>query len=192
MLKQLKVVVLILFFGAGSYAQSPRIRISAWYWLNSAPKVDWQGDFVTMKNLGFTDVLLGWGLDISAAGTRIQDTREAMHSANQAGLHAYLFVWQPTANSLPRSPEAMQVDSAGHQLDSFDVFNPQWRSTEWKSYLQKVARAYAHEPGMSGYVFDHACPVKSRIASTGWRNHITRLWSHLSEMRIEWGFSRRG
>lgn len=154
MLKQLKVVVLILFFGAGSYAQSPRIRISAWYWLNSAPKVDWQGDFVTMKNLGFTDVLLGWGLDISAAGTRIQDTREAMHSANQAGLHAYLFVWQPTANSLPRSPEAMQVDSAGHQLDSFDVFNPQWRSTEWKSYLQKVARAYAHEPGMSGYVFD--------------------------------------
>lgn len=154
MLKQLAWVVLALCIGATGYAESPRVRISAWYWLNSAPKVDWQGDFITMKNLGFTDVLLGWGLDISAVGTRIPDTREAMHWADEAGLHAYLFVWQPTANSLPRRPEVMQVDSAGHQLESFDVFNPAWRSTEWKSYLQKVARAYSHEPAMSGYVFD--------------------------------------
>jgi hypothetical protein len=107
-----------------------------------------------MRNLGFTDVLLGWGLDVSAVGTRITDTREAMYWANQAGLHAYLFVWQPTANSLPRRPEVMQVDSAGHQLESFDVFNPEWRSTEWKGYLEKLARAYGHEPAMAGYVFD--------------------------------------
>lgn len=154
MLKQLTWVVLALCIGATGYAESPRVRISAWYWLNSAPKVDWQGDFITMKNLGFTDVLLGWGLDISAVGTRISDTKEAMHWADEAGLHAYLFVWQPTANSMPRRPEVMQVDSAGHRLESFDVFNPAWRSTEWKSYLQKLARAYSHEPAMSGYVFD--------------------------------------
>lgn len=154
MLKQLTCVVLLLCIGVSGYAQSPNIRISAWYWLNSAPKVDWQGDFITMRNLGFTDVLLGWGLDVSAVGTRISDTREAMHWANQAGLHAYLFVWQPTANSLHRRPEVMQVDSAGHQLESFDVFNPEWRSTEWKGYLQKLVRAYGHEPAMTGYVFD--------------------------------------
>jgi hypothetical protein len=140
--------------GANSYAQSPKIRISAWYWLNSAPKVDWRGDFITMRNLGFTDVLLGWGLDVSAVSTRISDTRDAMHWANEAGLHVYLFVWQPTANSLPRTPDAMQVDSAGHQLESFDVFNADWRSTEWKGYLQKLARAYGHELAMAGYVFD--------------------------------------
>lgn len=154
MLKRLTSVVLLLCAGAYGHAQSSKIRISAWYWLNSAPKVDWQGDFITMRNLGFTDVLLGWGLDVSAVGTRISDTREAMHWANQAGLHAYLFVWQPTANSLPRHPEVMQVDSEGHQLESFDVFNPEWRSTEWKGYLQKLARAYGHDPAMAGYVFD--------------------------------------
>lgn len=154
MLRRFTCVVLFLCAGASCYAQSPRIRISAWYWLNSAPKVDWQGDFVTMKNLGFTDVLLGWGLDIAAVGTRISDTKEAMDLANRANLHVYLFVWQPTANSLPRRPEVMQVDSEGHQLGSFDVFNPEWRSTEWKSYLQKLAHAYGHEPAMSGYVFD--------------------------------------
>lgn len=154
MLKRLTCVVLLLCIGVSGYAQSPRIRISAWYWLNSAPKMDWQGDFITMRNHGFTDVLLGWGLDVSAVGTRISDTREAMHWANQAGLHAYLFVWQPIANSLHRSPEVMQADSAGHQLESFDVFNPEWRSTEWKGYLQNLVRVYGHEPAMAGYVFD--------------------------------------
>lgn len=154
LLKWITCVVMCLCIGTSGRAQKPKIRISAWYWLNSAPKVDWQGDFITMKSLGFTDVLLGWGLDISAVGTRIPDTREAMHWANEAGLHVYLFVWQPTANSLPRHPDVMQVDSAGHLLESFDVFNVEWRSTEWKDYLQKVARAYAHEPAMAGYVFD--------------------------------------
>jgi hypothetical protein len=153
-LKLLRCAVLVLCIGASGFAQPTKIRISAWYWLNSAPKVDWQGDFITMKNLGFTDILLGWGLDVSAVSTRIRDTRQAMRWANQAGLHAYLFVWQPTANSLPRHPVMMQVDSAGRQLESFDVFNPEWRSTEWKDYLQKLAREYGHEPAMSGYVFD--------------------------------------
>lgn len=154
MLKRLAFVLILSCFCASGYGQPPEIRISAWYWLNSAPKADWQGDFITMKNLGFTDVLLGWGLDVSAVATRISDTRDAMHWAHQAGLRAYLFVWQPTANSLPRRPEFMQVDAAGHQLESFDVFNPEWRSTEWKGYLQKVAHAYEHEPAMAGYVFD--------------------------------------
>ncbi|HEX5431802.1 MAG TPA: hypothetical protein VFW83_07540, partial [Bryobacteraceae bacterium] len=30
----------------------------------------------------------------------------------------------------------------------------QFRSTLWKSYLQKLARAYGNEPGFAGYVFD--------------------------------------
>ena len=135
-------------------AQTPNVRISGWYWLNSAPKTDWQGDFVTMKHLGFTDVLLGWGLDVHAAATRVPDTQQAIRWAHQAGLGAYIFIWHPTAVSMERRPEFMQVDSEGHRLTSFDVFNPKWRSTEWKSYLQAIARAYGDEPGMAGYVFD--------------------------------------
>lgn len=91
---------------------------------------------------------------MSGVGTRIPDTKQAMQYAHKAGLRAYLIVWQPSANSLPRSPQYMQVDSAGHQLETFDVFNPEWRRTEWKGYLQKLARAYGHEPAMAGYVFD--------------------------------------
>lgn len=154
MLKRVIGIFIIVFASATLFAQQPQVRISAWYWLNAAPKADWQGDFVTMKNLGFTDVLMGWGLDLSGVSTRIPDTKQAMQYAHQAGLRTYLIVWQPSANSLPRRPEFMQVDSAGHQLETFDVFNPQWRRTEWKAYLQKIAKAYGHEPGMAGYVFD--------------------------------------
>lgn len=154
MLKRLIGIFIIVFTCTALFAQQPQVRVSAWYWLNSAPKVDWEGDFVTMKNLGFTDVLLGWGLDLSGVATRVPDTRQAMQYAHKAGLRVYLIVWQPSANSLPRSPEYMQVDSAGHQLETFDVFNPQWRGTEWKAYLQKIATAYGHEPAMAGYVFD--------------------------------------
>lgn len=150
----LAIAIIFLCATATICAQTPKVRVSAWYWLNSAPKTDWQGDFLTMKNLGFTDVLLGWGLDVAGVGTRIPDTQRAIRLAHQAGLGAYIIVWQPQANSMPRHPEFMQVDSVGHQLTSFDVFNPKWRSTQWKTYLQKLATAYGHEPGMAGYVFD--------------------------------------
>lgn len=147
-------VTLVSCITGALFGQPPRIRISAWYWLNSAPKVDWQGDFITMRNLGFTDVLLCWGIDLAGAALRTRDTRQAMEWAHQAGLGAYIVVWQPTANSLGRHPEFMQVDSAGHYLYSFDVFNRAWRDEEWKPYLQKIVRAYRNEPAMAGYVFD--------------------------------------
>jgi hypothetical protein len=130
------------------------IRVSAWYWLNSAPEAAWEGDFTTMKNLGFTDVLLCWGLDLAGIITRKTDTREAMRAANKAGLGVYLIVWQPQANSLKRNPQFVQIDANGKPLDSFDVFNPEWRSTQWKEYLQDIASTYGNEPAMSGYVFD--------------------------------------
>jgi hypothetical protein len=143
MLKTIRLLLLVLFCSAVAYAQPARVRISAWYWLNSAPRADWQGDFVTMHNLGFTDVVLCWGIDLPALRfkPRIADTREAMRLAHRAGLGAYLMVWQPTANSLRRNPEFEQVDSAGHHLFSFDAFNAEWRETQWKQYLQEVAGA---------------------------------------------------
>jgi hypothetical protein len=141
-------------FCTAALAQTQPVRISAWYWLNSAPKVDWEGDFVTMRNLGFTDVLMCWGVDLAAAGLRISDTRDAMRWAHRAGIGAYIIVWQPTANSLERRPEFEQVDSAQHHLFSFDVFNADWRRTQWKQYLQRAAKAYGDEPAMAGYVFD--------------------------------------
>jgi hypothetical protein len=150
----LGLMLIVLSAGLTSSAATPKVRISAWYWLNSAPRVAWDGDFVTMKNMGFTDVLLGWGVDVAAVGLRITDTKAAIEAAHRAGLGAYLVVWQPTGNSLERHPEFQQVDSAGNLLFSFDVFNPTWRQTQWKQYLQTVAKAYHDEPGMAGYVFD--------------------------------------
>jgi hypothetical protein len=132
----------------------PRIRVSAWYWLNSAPKSDWQGDLVTMKNLGFTDVLLCWGLDLAGVTTRKTETKQAMEYARQAGLGAYLLIWQPNANSLPRDPKYMQVSAAGKVMTAFDTYNPEWRATQWKAYLQDIAETYADNPAMAGYVFD--------------------------------------
>lgn len=130
------------------------VRVSAWYWLNAAPKADWEGDFITMKNLGFTHVLMCWGLDLTGIITRKADTLEAMRLAGKAGLGVYLIVWQPQANSLPRNQEFMQVDGNGKKLITFDTFNPKWRSTQWKDFLQDIAKIYAHEPAFAGYVFD--------------------------------------
>ena len=155
MLKRFLMITLVLVFAhPQGIAWGQKVRISAWYWLNAAPKVAWEGDFLTMKKMGFTDVVLCWGIDLAAVGFRTEDTKAAIEEAYRAGLKSYLVVWQPTANSLPRLPGFEQVDSAGNVLFSFDVFNPEWRQTSWKKYLQTVAVAYRGEPGMAGYVFD--------------------------------------
>jgi hypothetical protein len=155
LLKRFLMVALVLIFThPQGIAWGQKVRISAWYWLNAAPRVAWEGDFVTMKKMGFTDVVLCWGIDLAAVGFRTEDTKSAIEEAYRAGLKSYLVVWQPTANSLPRLPGSQQVDSAGNVLFSFDVFNPEWRQTSWKQYLQTVAAAYSEEPGMAGYVFD--------------------------------------
>lgn len=147
-------LAIVTLFATCGMANAQKVRISAWYWLNSAPKVTWQGDFVTMKNMGFTDVVLSWGIDVSACSYRTADTKYAIREAHAAGLGAYLVIWQPVANTLTRKPNFQQVDSAGHELYSFDVFNPAWRDTEWKKYLQSIAFAYHEIPGFAGYVLD--------------------------------------
>ena len=153
-IRAISSLLIILCTGPFLFAQKPAIRISAWYWLNSAPKTDWEGDFTTMKNLGFTDVLLSWGLDTAGLITRKEDTKQAMRWAYKAGMGSYLIVWQPEANSLPRIAEFVHINADGKVLDSLDVFNPAWRSTYWKNYLQEIAKIYGHQPGMAGYVFD--------------------------------------
>ncbi len=135
---------------------SPKVRLSAWYWLNSAPKVDWEGDFVTMKNLGFTDVLLCWGLDISAVATRKNETKEALRLAHKSGLGVYLLIWHPRANSLAPKDKYMQVTPDGKIGERFDTFNPEWRSTQWKAYLTDVVNTYKNEPALIGYAIDDA------------------------------------
>src|SRR5947199_10615571 len=93
-------------------AQQPKVQVSAWYWLNSAPKADWENDFAEMKRLGFTDVLMCWGVDLAGIVTRKRDTLEAMKYAHAHGLGIYLIVWQPSANSLPSNPDFMQITPA--------------------------------------------------------------------------------
>src|SRR6266700_439394 len=92
------LLLILLLQTAPLLAQKSQVRVSAWYWLNSAPKVDWQGDFVTMHNLGFTDVVLAWVIDAAAFATRIEDSRDALEWAHQAGIGAYLIMWHPSAN----------------------------------------------------------------------------------------------
>jgi hypothetical protein len=135
--------------------------------------VDWEGDFVTMRNLGFTDVVLGWGIDAAAFATRIEDSRDALEWAHRAGIGAYLVMWHPSGNSLERDPQFQFKDSSGKVLRTFDVFNPEWRETQWKEYLQRVANAYKDEPALSGYVFDDSFEVGGNgVVSYG--NHERR------------------
>jgi hypothetical protein len=158
MLKRVLMCVVMMLVVAESTALAaagkPKVRVSAWYWLNSAPKENWEGDFVSMKHLGMTDVLLCWGVDLGGIVTRKAETKQAMEWAHKAGIGVYLIVWQPSANSLPRDPQFLQVDVNGKQLNTLDTFNPKWRATQWKGFLQEVARLYAKEPAMAGYVFD--------------------------------------
>ncbi|MGH9163553.1 MAG: hypothetical protein ACRD2X_26655 [Vicinamibacteraceae bacterium] len=133
---------------------APGVRVSAWYWLNSAPKNEWARDFKNMRQLGFTHVVVGWGLNSSAGVLRVADTRDAMRWAHDAALGAYIIVWHPTHNHLERRPEYQQVSVSGKHLFTFDPFNAEWRASQWKEYLQALARAYKDEPAMAGYLFD--------------------------------------
>jgi len=146
------------------------LRISAWYWLNAAPREEWEGDFRKMAQLGFTDVDLCWGLDAAAWTLRVQDTKDALQFCRRAGLGAYFIVWHPVHNSLPRSPEFQQVDAAGQLRFAFNTFNAKWRESQWKEYLQTVARLYAQDPAFAGYIFDDSFgigPIRSIAGSGG-------------------------
>ncbi len=150
-----------LLFVASAHAavEKPAVRISAWYWLNAAPKETWASDFKKMHQIGFTDVMLVWGLDAAGFAVRIQDSHQAIEEAHKARLGSYLFVWHARHNSLEHLPQFEQVDSAGHHLFAFDVFNPEWRHGPWKTYLEKLAREYGPEPGLSGYIFDNSFAI---------------------------------
>jgi len=147
----------VLYFAAvqGSLCEPAQpLRISAWYWLNSAPRQEWDRDFRNMAKLGFTHAALCWGLDAAAWTLRVDDTRYALESCRRAGLGAYLVVWQPVHNSLARHPEFQQVDLAGRLRFSFDTFNPKWRAGQWRRYLRSLANLHAREAAFAGYIFD--------------------------------------
>lgn len=46
------------------------------------------------------------------------------------------------------------MDAAGHIRFAFNTSNRNWRETEWKMYLQKVAGLWGREPNFAGYLFD--------------------------------------
>ena len=112
-----------------------------------------------MAELGFTHVDLCWGLDAAAWGFRVEDTKDALRFCRRAGLGAYFIVWHPVHNSLSRRPAFQQVDAGGNLRFAFNTFNSQWRETQWKEYLQTVARLYAQDPAFSGYIFDDSFSI---------------------------------
>jgi hypothetical protein len=195
-----KILSVLVFFlllaGQGLPSQQPKVRITAWYWLNSAPKTEWQRDFRDMNGMGFTDVLMCWGVDLAGVVTRKHDTVEAIREAHEEGLGVYLIVWQPEANSLKRDPRYLQIDPGGHVYDRFDVFNPGWRNGEWKHYLQEVARTYHDVPGFRGYAFDDSFGGSGVISYGPWeekqfggplpRKPSDPGWNRWTKMREDW------
>lgn len=156
----LRLIGSILLLGQLSFCNDATpLRISAWYWLNAAPKNEWRHDFQKMAQLGFTHVALCWGLDSAAWRLRVEDTKDALAYCRRAGLGAYFIVWHPVHNSLARRPEFQQVDSGGHLRFAFNTFNSKWRETQWKEYLQTVARLYAQNPAFAGYIFDDSFSI---------------------------------
>ena len=160
---RLASVAIVAASGLHSSA-APAVRLSTWYWLNAAPRSEWAHDFQHIRALGFTDVLLVWGLDAAAFSFRVPDSQAAIRQAYAAGLHSYLFVWHARHNSLDHRPEYEQVDLNGHHLFAFDTFNPEWRHGPWKAYLQTLAQNYGPEPGLAGYVLDNSFAL-GRIGS---------------------------
>ncbi len=161
--KALLLLVAMAFYfpilQVGASPARPQVRVSCWYWLNAEPKEEWARDFKAMKQLGMTDVVLVWGLDAAAFSTREADSHEAIRNARQAGLGSYLFVWHARHNALPHDPKYQQVDSAGEVLFAFDTFDPRWRKSQWTTYLEKLAREYAHDRGFAGYIFDNSFAI---------------------------------
>ena len=166
----LRLIGSILLLGQLSFCDDAKpLRISAWYWLNAAPKQEWEHDFQKMSQLGFTHVALCWGLDSAAWRLRVEDTKDALAYCRRAGLGAYFIVWHPVHNSLTRRPEFQQVDSGGHLRFAFNTFNSKWRESQWKEYLQTVARLYAQDPAFAGYIFDDSFSIgpKGGIGDSG-------------------------
>ncbi|MBI4850877.1 MAG: beta-galactosidase [Acidobacteria bacterium] len=130
------------------------LRLSTWYWLNSIEKEKWNEDFQVIAKSGFTDIVLCWGLDSAGVATQKNNTKFALELCQKNNLKAYLFVWHPTHNSLPRQKEFQQVDSKDNLLFTFNLFHRKWRATQWKSYLQEIASTYHSNPAFAGYVFD--------------------------------------
>lgn len=130
------------------------LRISTWYWLNSINKERWEKDFQSAAQTGFTDLVLCWGLDGAGSLNQKDNTFLALDLCKKYNLKAYLFMWHPIHNSLPRQAEFQQVDNKGNLLFTFNLFNRQWRETQWREYLQSVAQMYKDHPAFSGYVLD--------------------------------------
>jgi hypothetical protein len=124
------IALALLSAGISLCEPASTLRISAWYWLNAAPREEWDRDFRKMAELGFTHVDLCWGLDAAAWALRVEDTRFALRACRRAGLGAYFIVWHPVHNSLARSPEFQQVDPAGHLRFAFNTFNAKWRESQ--------------------------------------------------------------
>ena len=116
----------LLLAGNALSADAPKtagLRISAWYWLNSVEKQQWEKDFKSAAETGFTDMLLCWGLDSAAVSFQKENTRWALSLCQKFGMRAYLLIWHPSHNSLPRRAEFQQVDSNGNLLFTFNLFN---------------------------------------------------------------------
>jgi hypothetical protein len=132
------------------------LRLSVWYWLNSAPRTEWAEDFRALSQGGFTHLILCWGLDTAAFEARQADSRYALELCEKNQLKAYLCIWAPGQYSLMRKTQQshLQVDNRGQVRYAQNLFNREWRQTQWKQYLQSICRSYREMKGLGGYLLD--------------------------------------
>ncbi|MDW8240966.1 MAG: beta-galactosidase [Acidobacteriota bacterium] len=189
------------------------MRFSTWYWLNSAPQAEWDKDFRTIAESGFSHVVLCWGLDLSAFRYRQAESRYALALCEKYGLKAYLVIWHPSHNTLvlEAKREHRQVDNRGNLRFSLNLFHRQWRRTQWRGYLHQITRTYKDMKGLGGYVFDDSFgigpvsevgPIRSGEAVAGdfvsysdydkaeFRRWLKQKYGSLHNLNRAWGHTR--
>ena len=65
--------------------------------------------------------------------------------------------------------------------------------TKSYAFAVRIVRLYQHLSAQKKeFVLSQACPVKSRIVSTGYRVRVFHQGSHVPKRPVKWVFSRKG
>lgn len=131
-----------------------------WHMINCESEAEWQEDFRTIREAGFDGVVIwnvvpadgGWW-DMSVIAHNSAKTVRALDALRQAGLYAYLGVWNPHCiGAVPLQHQV--VDPNGKREDRPNLFDPVWIEQYWVPYIAKLASLFADHPAYRGLYFD--------------------------------------
>ena len=141
----------------------PVPRFHTWYMINCEEESTWKKDFADMKALGFDCVAL-WNVvpegkegrwDFTEIVRDVPLTKRAIQAAHEAGLKAFLGIWNPKNMGLV--PQAHRpVSNTGETPNRPNIYSERWQREYWVPLLQGIRRDFAACPGYAGIVFDDA------------------------------------